>query len=225
MTKKATEGPATLGAALLYVYSRIGYVQKSGQVSGFASYSYAGEADFIHAIRPVMIAAGLVLLPIKTEAVTVEHAPTRKGGKQFRCDVLVTYRLLHAASGEGIDIQTPGCGLDSGDKASNKAMTGALKYALRQTFLIETGDDPDQTASEPNAPAEVAHHPSWTADRPRFCAELNRLGTSYDAIRAHALGVGWGKPSTWRQDQRTNFVNDLKAGKLPDLVQPHQLGD
>jgi len=26
-------------------------------------------------------------------------------------------------------------------------MTGAYKYALRQTFLIETGDDPDKTQS------------------------------------------------------------------------------
>src|SRR3990167_1905296 len=34
-----------------------------------------------------------------------------------------------------------------GDKSVNKAMTGMLKYALRQTFLIETGDDPDTAPS------------------------------------------------------------------------------
>jgi hypothetical protein len=36
-----------------------------------------------------------------------------------------------------------GQGLDSGDKAPYKAMTGALKYALLQSFLLATGDDPE----------------------------------------------------------------------------------
>ena len=35
--------------------------------------------------------------------------------------------------------------MDTGDKDSNKAMTAAFKYALRQTLMIETGDDPDKT--------------------------------------------------------------------------------
>jgi hypothetical protein len=37
-----------------------------------------------------------------------------------------------------------GEGTDYGDKSCNKSMTVGLKYALRQTLLIETGDDPDQ---------------------------------------------------------------------------------
>ena len=37
-----------------------------------------------------------------------------------------------------------GQGLDSGDKAPYKAMTGALKYALLQSFLLATGDDPEE---------------------------------------------------------------------------------
>jgi hypothetical protein len=40
-------------------------------------------------------------------------------------------------------------------------MTDLYKYALRQTFMIETGDDPDKDASEPavkqaNAPENKA---------------------------------------------------------------------
>ena len=47
-----------------------------------------------------------------------------------------------------IDVTAPGEGADSGDKSGNKANTCAYKYALRQTFVIETGDDPDEEASE-----------------------------------------------------------------------------
>jgi hypothetical protein len=43
-----------------------------------------------------------------------------------------------------------------GDKATAKAMTGAYKYALRQTFCIETGDDPDK---DPSVDQERASKP------------------------------------------------------------------
>jgi hypothetical protein len=33
---------------------------------------------------------------------------------------------------------------DNGDKALYKAMTGAVKYWLYKTFLVSTGDDPEQ---------------------------------------------------------------------------------
>ena len=35
-----------------------------------------------------------------------------------------------------------------GDKSQNKALTVAKKYALRQTFCIATGDDPENESSE-----------------------------------------------------------------------------
>jgi hypothetical protein len=56
--------------------------------------------------------------------------------------------MQHVHSDTYIDIQTTGEGADSGDKSSNKAMTGGYKYALRQVFCIETGDDPDKYPSE-----------------------------------------------------------------------------
>lgn len=36
-----------------------------------------------------------------------------------------------------------GEGMDTGDKAIYKAITGAQKYVLMKTFLIPTGDDPE----------------------------------------------------------------------------------
>jgi hypothetical protein len=67
----------------------------------------------------------------------------------------VTYRLTHAPSGESEDCQVLGEASDAGDKAAPKALTGAYKYFLRQTFLIETGDDPDRytSADQEAAPA------------------------------------------------------------------------
>ena len=44
-----------------------------------------------------------------------------------------------------------GEGADAGDKAPYKAMTGALKYALLQSFLLGTGDDPEDERADSRA--------------------------------------------------------------------------
>ena len=55
----------------------------------------------------------------------------------------MAYTFIDVDTAEEITVKTAGEGLDSGDKAPYKAMTGALKYALLQSFLLATGDDPE----------------------------------------------------------------------------------
>lgn len=141
--------------AILAVMAEVGYVQKTGQVRGGGmNYKFAGEAAMLAALRPHMIANGLVMLPVGVSL--SEHHETsprfyqgkEQGVKTSRTVRTVsTYRLAHR-SGEFVDLQVAGEGQDSGDKATAKAMTIALKYAIRQAFLIETGDDPDETRPE-----------------------------------------------------------------------------
>ena len=57
--------------------------------------------------------------------------------------VVMSYSFVDVDTGEEITVKIAGEGLDSGDKAPYKAMTGALKYALLQSFLLATGDDPE----------------------------------------------------------------------------------
>ena len=57
-------------------------------------------------------------------------------------NVAVVMPLVVAVAGEGAD---------AGDKAPYKAMTGALKYALLQSFLLSTGDDPEDERTNSRA--------------------------------------------------------------------------
>ena len=57
--------------------------------------------------------------------------------------VVMAYTFADVDSGEEVVAKVAGQGLDPGDKAPYKAMTGALKYALLQSFLLATGDDPE----------------------------------------------------------------------------------
>ena len=47
--------------------------------------------------------------------------------------------------------------MDSGDKATNKAMAIAMKYALFQVFCIPTEEmkDPDAETPEPTQPVKI----------------------------------------------------------------------
>jgi len=52
--------------------------------------------------------------------------------------------FVDTESGESFSCIFYGDGSDSNDKAIYKAITGAQKYALMKTFLVATGDDPEQ---------------------------------------------------------------------------------
>jgi len=62
--------------------------------------------------------------------------------------VVMSYTFSDVDSDEEIVAKVAGQGLDSGDKAPYKAMTGALKYALLQSFLLATGDDPEDERAD-----------------------------------------------------------------------------
>ncbi len=63
--------------------------------------------------------------------------------------VVMEYRVTSLVDGSELVVQSTGEGLDQSDKASNKAMTAALKYALTQGFMIATDAQQDGDAEAP----------------------------------------------------------------------------
>lgn len=178
--------------AINAVMQEVGYVQKKR--SGGVNYSFAGEAALIEAIRPELVKNGLFVFPASIRE-TSDSYTTSKGATMNRAVLVITYRFAHT-SGETFDVEVAGEGADVGDKSFNKAMTGAYKYALRQTFCIETGDDPDKSASEPAAPS-VTRVPPKTNGRnpapPPFANEGGKVNDNGPMLAAtkrqlHQLG-------------------------------------
>lgn len=128
------------------VMKEVGYLQKDGKVDfNSTKYKYLSETKITLAIRVSMIKHGLIMYPIemKEEESAVK---TSKGSHIAR--VFVKYRIQDIDDDSYIEPVSQGYGLDSGDKGIYKAMTGAFKYAQRETFMLSTGDDPDKTSSE-----------------------------------------------------------------------------
>lgn len=147
---KKLDPDLALYAAINAVMQEVGFVHKDGKIQGGAKYKFVGEAALLKALRPSMVAHGLMLFPVSYEMIEHTHDRLDNGYGKLRGDHLATvhatYRLVHV-DGHYIQVQAIGTGHDFGDKQVNKAMTIAFKYALRQLFMIETGDDPDRHAS------------------------------------------------------------------------------
>jgi ERF superfamily len=130
---------------LAEVRRRIGYIQKRGHNERF-NYSYVTAADIAGSVGDILSELGVVVIPC-LENITYESA-TGRGETTRMARVVMAYTFSDVDSDEEIVAKVAGQGLDSGDKAPYKAMTGALKYALLQSFLLATGDDPEDERAD-----------------------------------------------------------------------------
>jgi hypothetical protein len=80
------------------------------------------------------------------------------GNQSIRVDKIVELTMkytFHAEDGSSISSVIASEGLDNGDKATNKALSAALKYALIQTFQVPTADMEDGDADSPELTAKA----------------------------------------------------------------------
>lgn len=124
---------------------------------GGKSYKAVGERDVIDAVKPVEAAHGVYSYPASREVLesqTLESESEYQGKiskkTTFFTRIKTVYRFVNVDDPEDyIETVTFAEGIDPQDKGSGKAMTYADKYALMKAYKISTGDDPDQTGSEP----------------------------------------------------------------------------
>lgn len=113
---------------------------RKNQSQGF---QFRGIDDIMNELQPVLHKHGLFVVPEAMEVIR-EEKQTKSGGALLYSIVKMKY-TFYAIDGTNISAIVIGEGMDSGDKASNKAMAVAMKYALLQVFCIPTEDtkDPD----------------------------------------------------------------------------------
>jgi hypothetical protein len=117
----------------------IGKDQKN-QAQGF---KFRGIDQFVNALYPALTKNGVFMTPRCTYQTQELKEVTRSSGKQGfdKHVVLMMEYDFFAEDGSKVTVgPVPAEGLDSGDKATNKALSASLKYALIQTFSIPTED-------------------------------------------------------------------------------------
>jgi len=135
-------------AAVMSDMSKIGLAKdKKNAQQGFM---YRGVDDAMNALSPLLSKHGLVILPRVTKREVTERQ-SKNGGALFYVSLDVEFDFVAAEDGSKHTVGPMiGEAMDSGDKASNKAMAVAYKYACFQAFCIptEADNDPDATTHD-----------------------------------------------------------------------------
>ena len=188
------ENPMIYGAVIeaMGQISAIGK-NKQNQTQGFR---YRGIDDVMNELHGILAKCGIFIVPSVLEEVRTQGT-TSRGGVMFYTRLKIKF-TFYAKDGSSIESVVIGEAMDTGDKASNKALSIGLKYALLQVFCIPTEDDKDPDNVSPDfvpAPAEkkqaveTVGTPEENAER----KELVRIVETYEA----QLNLGKKKPNAY----------------------------
>lgn len=144
--------------AMHAVMSEVGVIGKDRK-NPQQGYQFRGIDDVLAVLQPLFIKHGVFCVPkvLKAER---EVLPTKSGGSMASVRLLVEHTFF-ASDGSSVYATTYGEAMDAGDKASNKAMSAALKYALTESFAIPTKESdrdteeqsPELAGKAPGSPA------------------------------------------------------------------------
>jgi hypothetical protein len=123
-------------------------------------YKFRGIDDVYNALSGLLSAAGLCVLPRVTKREVTERA-TKNGGVLFYVVLDVSFDLVAAEDGSSHTISVVGEAMDSGDKATNKAMSAAFKYACMEVFCIPTEGNPDADQETHDVAAQPIPEDCW----------------------------------------------------------------
>jgi len=147
---------------MIAVMAKVGSIGK-GRDNVQQHYKFRGIDDVYLALHDILAECG-VFSTSEILSERVEDRESRSGGT-------LVYRVLHlrytfhALDGTSVTSDVIGEGMDSGDKAANKAMSVGHKYALLQAFAIPTDEpkDPENDSPEAGVPLRPAVRGTITA--------------------------------------------------------------
>ena len=166
------------------IMGEIGAIGKNSknQTQGFM---YRGIDAVMNAINPALTKYKVFVVPEVLEQTREERTNT-KGTTLIYSIIRVKY-TFYAEDGSSVSSVVIGEGMDSGDKATNKAMSIAFKYACFQVFCIPTEEmvDPDmeshEVKREPVKPSVINND-----EKVALLKEMSRTGMAVESLLAWA---------------------------------------
>jgi hypothetical protein len=136
------------------IYEKMAAIQKDidaigkNQKNAGQGFMFRGVDAVYNALHPILSKHEVFTTSEILNAIR-EDKLTKSGGTVIYSIVDMKF-TFYATDGSNVSTQARGEGMDSGDKASNKAMAVAHKYALTQTFTIpyEGMSDPDSDSHQ-----------------------------------------------------------------------------
>jgi len=194
---------------------------KKNQQQGFM---YRGVDDVMNEMHGLFSKHG-IFLSSEIQNSSREERTSKQGGINIYS--IIDYKFnLYAEDGTSVCTEVRGEGMDNGDKASNKCIAVALKYALFQMFMIPTkemaNDDPDRFSPEagnlvgaPVQPVQIKSKSPVSKAKKRFPSRRENQSV-FDRIIEYMVKnkftLGWAeKTYEVDPDVRQEIINELAA--------------
>lgn len=136
---------------------------RRNQQQGF---QFRGIDDVMNELHSSLAKCGVFVLPNVLEE-TRTTGKTSRGGDMFYTRLKINFGF-YAEDGSHVDAVVIGEAMDTGDKASNKALSIGLKYAMLQVFCIPTEDEKDPDAVSPQPAAGTMQQPQQKKTAAKF---------------------------------------------------------
>ena len=183
-------------------------ISKDGKNSQ-QGYRFRGIEQVYQALAPLLVANGVTIIP-NVEERAESQRPTARGGVLYSVVVRVRFVLTAASDGSSTECVVWGEGMDSADKATNKAMSAAYKYMAFMAFCIPTegmvdadAETPEETVSAPRKQqAKKVESAPAPFDSPEKAA---------DVLGKCAVGD---LPRWWKQVEASGFLPEEQASLL-----------
>lgn len=162
--------------AITEIMGEVGVIGKD-RTNKQQGFKYRGVEDVMNVLQPLLKKYGVFIVPEVVES-TREERSTKSGGNLIYSVMKIRHHF-YAEDGSEVVSTTIGEGMDSADKASNKAMSIAFKYACFQVFCIPTEEmiDPDSETppqSTSNPIQNTPKTPPKTNDKPKVVETISR---------------------------------------------------
>ena len=175
---------------------------KKNQRNKDQGFDFRGIDDVYNTLAPLLAKNSLVVIPRVTSR-TVTQYTTGRGTLMFNVAVIVRYEIASAIDGSRTFAIAPGEASDSGDKATNKAMSAAYKYMMFQLFCIPI----DVLDADASTPPEAVNPNYQPPQKPQGAQQNNQ---------------GYNQQKSQQKPQGNNQKPQSQQGQKPQGNQPQQ---
>jgi hypothetical protein len=209
------------------VMESIGAVTKDKKNTSGQTFMYRGIDDVMNALSPAMTQFKLFVVPEVLEQLREER--TSKTGTSLIYSVCKIKYTFYAEDGSNISAVVIGEAFDSGDKATNKAMSVAFKYACFQVFCIPTEEmiDPDSEVHEFANKGKDTKSKQTTANKADPQDNIPKTESEMDAAQQLIAGqkIGQAKVTVIKKELERTGVSEkaicsrYKVSTLGDITE------
>lgn len=194
-------------AALNAVMEDVGAVKKSDR-NDFQKFMFRGVDAVVNAVYPALIKHRVSVIPnVRSyDYGTIETGQGSGRKPMGHARVVVEYTFTAAEDGSAVTASAAGEAFDSGDKATPKAMSVALRTALLQSLMLPTDEpEPDAQTYERAAPVEDPYPAAKQA-------VADAWHTSYGAFDRERVARAY---SDWSQGE---LLSNANAARLQEYA-------